>query len=123
VNLQSDCPRLGLGPAGLVFRPNRTNAAIDATRICGEGGEGGETVHSANQPQCAIHSVQIIDKAKFDRCLPTPGAAAVAPTNPRASPEQAVAGHRIGTKKARREAGLFDVARDVDQSSSSSSPT
>jgi hypothetical protein len=64
VNLQSDCPRLGLGPAGLIFRPNRSNAAIDATRICGEVGE---TVHSANQPPCAIQSVQIIDKAEFDR--------------------------------------------------------
>jgi hypothetical protein len=64
VNLQSDCPRLGLGPAGLIFRPNRSNAAIDATRICGEVGE---TVHSYNQPPCAIQSVQIIDKAEFDR--------------------------------------------------------
>ncbi len=64
VNLQSDCPRLGLGPAGLIFRPNRSNAAIDPTRICGEVGE---TVRSHNQPPCAIQSVQIIDKAEFDR--------------------------------------------------------
>lgn len=64
VDLQSDCPRLGIGPAGLIFRPNQSNAAIDATRICGEVGE---TVHSRNQPPCAIQAVRIIDKAEFDR--------------------------------------------------------
>lgn len=64
VDLQGNCPRLGLGPAGLIFHPNRSNAAIDPTRICGEVGE---TVRSENQPPCAIHSVRIIDKAEFDR--------------------------------------------------------
>lgn len=64
VDLQSDCPRLGLGPAGLIFHPNRSNAAIGAMRICGEVGE---TVRSENQPPCAIQSARIIDKAEFDR--------------------------------------------------------
>lgn len=64
VDLQSDCPRLGLGPAGLIFRPNPSNQALDNSRICGEVGE---TVRSHEQPPCAIQSVQIIDKAEFDR--------------------------------------------------------
>jgi uncharacterized protein DUF6491 len=64
VNLQSDCPRLGLGPAGLIFRTNPSNQALGANRICGEVGE---TVESREQPPCAIQSVQIIDKAEFDR--------------------------------------------------------
>lgn len=64
VNLQSDCPRLGLGPAGLIFRPNPSNQALGNSRICGEVGE---TVRSHEQPPCAIQSVQIIDKAEFDR--------------------------------------------------------
>lgn len=64
VDLQSDCPRLGLGPAGLIFRPNPSNQTLGNSRICGEVGE---TVRSHEQPPCAIQSVQIIDKAEFDR--------------------------------------------------------
>lgn len=64
VDLQSDCPRLGLGPAGLIFRANPSNQALGNSRICGEVGE---TVRSREQPPCAIQSVQIIDKAEFDR--------------------------------------------------------
>lgn len=64
VDLQSDCPRLGLGPAGLIFRPNPSNLTLGNSRICGEVGE---TVRSREQPPCAIQSVQIIDKAEFDR--------------------------------------------------------
>ena len=64
VDLQSDCPRLGLGPAGLIFRPNPSNQTLGNNRICGEVGE---TVRSHEQPPCAIQSVQIIDKAEFDR--------------------------------------------------------
>ncbi len=64
VNLQSDCPRLGLGPAGLIFRANPSNETLGNSRICGEVGE---TVRSHEQPPCAIQSVQIIDKAEFDR--------------------------------------------------------
>ena len=64
VDLQSDCPRLGLGRAGLIFRPNPSNQALGNSRICGEVGE---TVRSHEQPPCAIQSVQIIDKAEFDR--------------------------------------------------------
>lgn len=64
VNLQSSCPRLGLGPAGLVFRANSSNQVVGDGRICGEVGE---TVSSLHQPPCAIQSVQPIDKATFDR--------------------------------------------------------
>jgi hypothetical protein len=63
VKLQSACPRLGMSPAGLIFRPNRSNAIVNQGRICGEVGE---TVHSRNQPPCAIESVSKIDKPRFD---------------------------------------------------------
>ena len=63
VKLQSACPRLGMSPPGLIFRPNRSNAIVNHGRICGEVGE---TVHSRNQPPCAIESVSKIDKPRFD---------------------------------------------------------
>jgi uncharacterized protein DUF6491 len=63
VTLQSECPRLGIAPVGLMFRPNRSNAAVNQGRICGEVGE---TVRSRNQPPCAIQSVSKIDKPRFD---------------------------------------------------------
>ena len=63
VKLQNDCPRLGMSPPGLMFRPNRSNAIANQGRICGEVGE---TVRSRNQPPCAIESVSKIDKARFD---------------------------------------------------------
>ena len=63
VNLQSACPRLGMAPAGLIFRPNPSNAAVNRGRICGEVGE---TVRSHNQPPCAIESISKIDKPRFD---------------------------------------------------------
>ncbi|MFC5435549.1 DUF6491 family protein [Rhodanobacter umsongensis] len=63
VTLQHACPRLGMPPAGLIFRPNRSNAAVNRGRICGEVGE---TVRSRNQPPCAIESIGKIDKTRFD---------------------------------------------------------
>lgn len=63
VTLQSACPRLGMAPAGLIFRPNPSNAAVNQGRICGEVGE---TVRSRNQPPCAIESISKIDKPRFD---------------------------------------------------------
>lgn len=63
VTLQNVCPRLGMAPAGLIFRPNPSNAAVNQGRICGEVGE---TVHSRYQPPCAIESVSKIDKARFE---------------------------------------------------------
>lgn len=63
VKLQSECPRLGMSPPGLIFRPNRSNAIVNQGRICGEVGE---TVHSRNQPPCPIESVSKIDKPRFD---------------------------------------------------------
>lgn len=64
VKLQSDCPRLGYPPKGLIFHSNPANQAVMPWRICGEVGE---TVRSRNQPPCAIQSVSKIDKAEFDR--------------------------------------------------------
>lgn len=64
VTLQSDCPRLGTPPPGLVFKANPSNATVNHGRICGEAGE---TVRSRSQPPCAIQSVSKIDKARFDK--------------------------------------------------------
>ncbi|MDE2154689.1 MAG: hypothetical protein KGJ32_02170 [Xanthomonadaceae bacterium] len=64
VTLRSACPRLGMPPAGLIFRPSPSNAVNNRGRICGEVGE---TVRSRRQPPCAIESVSRIDKARFDR--------------------------------------------------------
>jgi hypothetical protein len=64
VTLQSNCPRLGTPPPGLIFRANPSNAAVNRSRICGEVGE---TVHSSSQPPCAIQSVSKIDKERFDQ--------------------------------------------------------
>lgn len=64
VNLQNTCPRLGIAPAGLMFRANPSNQALGENRICGEVGE---TVRSQQQPPCAIQSVIPIDKTAFDR--------------------------------------------------------
>ncbi len=59
VTLQVDCPQLS-HPPGLIFRSSRSPLAKGS--ICGSIGE---TVHSRGQPECAIESVTIIDKARF----------------------------------------------------------
>ena len=64
VKLQNDCPRLGIGPQGLIFRANESNQLTSLGRICGEAGE---SVRSRDQPPCAIRSVRIIDKPTFDK--------------------------------------------------------
>lgn len=64
VKLQNSCPRLGTPPPGLMFRANPSNLAVNNGRICGEAGE---TVHSLNQPPCAIESVSLIGKPRFDK--------------------------------------------------------
>lgn len=64
VKLQNACPRLGTPPPGLVFRANESNRVVNQGRICGETGE---SVSSRYQPPCAIESVQMIDKARFDQ--------------------------------------------------------
>ncbi|HEY8586025.1 MAG TPA: DUF6491 family protein [Rhodanobacter sp.] len=64
VKLQNSCPRLGTPPPGLMFRANPSNLAVNNGRICGEAGE---TVHSLNQPPCAIESVSLIGKTRFDK--------------------------------------------------------
>ena len=64
VKLQSDCPRLGIGPTGLLFRANQSHRSAGQGEICGEVGE---TVRSRDQPPCAIASVEKIDKARFQQ--------------------------------------------------------
>lgn len=60
VTLQNDCPNLS-HPPGLIFR---SSPGVGEGRICGSIGE---TVHSRNQPACAIQSVRLIDKARFEQ--------------------------------------------------------
>lgn len=62
VNLKADCPQLS-HPPGLIFRSSGNNNGMDNGRICGAIGE---TVRSRGQPQCAIESVVIIDKARYN---------------------------------------------------------
>lgn len=64
INLQASCPRLGLGPAGLIFHPNQSHLALGDARICGEVGE---TVSSSRQPPCAIASLKPISKTEYQR--------------------------------------------------------
>lgn len=64
VNLQASCPRLGLGPSGLMFGANESHKSLGDSRICGEVGE---TVSGTAQPPCAIASVQPISKSEYTR--------------------------------------------------------
>jgi hypothetical protein len=61
VTLQNDCPQLN-HPPGLMFRssPGGTSEG----RICGSIGE---TVRSGHQAACAIESVKLIDKTRFEK--------------------------------------------------------
>ncbi|WP_426700322.1 DUF6491 family protein [Rhodanobacter sp. Col0626] len=61
VTLQNDCPQLS-HPPGLIFRSSQSG--INEGRICGSIGE---TVRSRHQPACAIESVSLIDKARFEQ--------------------------------------------------------
>jgi hypothetical protein len=63
VTLQHDCPQLNQ-LLGLTFRASPANAEINRGRICGDIGE---TVRSRRNPPCAIGSVRLIDKARFDQ--------------------------------------------------------
>jgi hypothetical protein len=62
VTLKSACPKLS-HPPGLIFS-HSNNQGIDQGRICGSVGE---TVHSRGQPPCAIESVQLIDKSRYQQ--------------------------------------------------------
>lgn len=64
VHLKAACPRLGVGLPGLRLRANESNKAVGGGRICGEMGE---TVSSRDQPPCAISSVELIDKSRFEQ--------------------------------------------------------
>lgn len=62
VTLSNQCPQLS-HPPGLIF--GRSNhQGVDQGRICGSIGE---TVHSRGQPPCAIKSVQMIDKTRYQQ--------------------------------------------------------
>lgn len=64
VHLKSDCPRLGVGLPGFRLHASESSKVVGGGRICGEVGE---TVSARDQPPCAISSVTLIDKGKFDR--------------------------------------------------------
>ena len=64
VKMRNDCPRLGWGRQGLVFRANESNQINSLGSICGEAGE---SVRSRDQAPCALQSVRIIDKPTFDK--------------------------------------------------------
>lgn len=55
------CQYLGKYGASINFRPS--HGKMGAWRICGDIGE---TVSSRNQPPCAIQSVKLIDKKRFE---------------------------------------------------------
>lgn len=62
VTLRHECPKLS-HPPGLIFS-HSNNQGTDQGTICGSVGE---TVHSRGQPPCAIQSVQLIDKARYQQ--------------------------------------------------------
>lgn len=62
VTLSHRCPQLS-HPPGLIFG-HSNHQGVDQGRICGSIGE---TVHSRDQPPCAIKSVQLIDKARYQQ--------------------------------------------------------
>lgn len=63
VRLGSDCPQLS-HPPGLIFSSSHNHQGMNQGRICGSLGE---TVHSRGQPPCAIKSVQLIDKSRYEQ--------------------------------------------------------
>ncbi len=63
VTLESECPQLS-HPPGLIFRSSPNHEGMTQGRICGSIGE---TVHSRGQPPCAVESVRMIDKMRYDR--------------------------------------------------------
>jgi len=64
VTTAASCSRLQFGAHELMFRASNANLAAGMNRICGDVGE---TVHSRNQPPCALQSVKPIGKDEFDR--------------------------------------------------------
>jgi len=64
VHLKADCPRLGIGVPGLLLRASESGKSVGEGRICGGLGE---TVSARDQPPCAISSVEMVDKAKFEQ--------------------------------------------------------
>ncbi|SEJ10923.1 DUF6491 family protein [Frateuria terrea] len=64
VHLKADCPRLGIGVPGFLLHASESGKVAGEGRICGGLGE---TVSARDQPPCAISSVELIDKASFER--------------------------------------------------------
>ena len=64
VHLKADCPRLGIGVPGFLLRASESGKSVGGGRICGDLGE---SVSARDQPSCAISSVDVVDKAKFEQ--------------------------------------------------------
>ncbi|MBP1475587.1 hypothetical protein J7I44_14835 [Frateuria sp. MAH-13] len=63
VHLKADCPRLGIGVPGFLLRASESGKSVGGGRICGDLGE---SVSAREQPPCAISSVEMVDKARFE---------------------------------------------------------
>jgi hypothetical protein len=62
VTLRHECPKLS-HPPGLIFSHSNSQGIAQGS-ICGSVGE---TVHSRGQPPCAIESVQLIDRSRYQQ--------------------------------------------------------
>lgn len=60
---QHACQKLGRHGASIRFTPSSGNLAVSMPRMCGDIGE---LVSSRGQPSCAIESVKMISKQRFD---------------------------------------------------------
>ncbi|MGN6280502.1 DUF6491 family protein [Frateuria sp.] len=64
VHLKADCPRLGIGVPGFLLEASESGKSVGGGRICGDLGE---SVSAREQPPCAISSVEMVDKARFEQ--------------------------------------------------------
>lgn len=64
VHLKADCPRLGIGVPGFLLKASESGKSVGGGRICGDLGE---SVSAREQPPCAISSVEMVDKARFEQ--------------------------------------------------------
>jgi hypothetical protein len=64
VHLKADCPRLGIGMPGFLLEASASGKSVGGGRICGGVGE---RVSARDQPACAISSVEMVDKVKFEQ--------------------------------------------------------
>lgn len=64
VHLKADCPRLGIGVPGFLLKASESDKSLGGGRICGDLGE---SVSAREQPPCAISSVEMVDKARYEQ--------------------------------------------------------